>query len=132
MGHVRNTAAGACAAMAGCKPLPLAGKASIHGKKEMGEYFHTTRMAVVAMTLNWRMQNQQSICMRTLGIVLVIIGIVMMAITGFNYVTKKKVVDLGPVEINKEESHPVQWSPIVGGILAVGGIALLMSARKKA
>jgi len=70
--------------------------------------------------------------MRTLGIILVIIGIVMMAITGFNYVTKKKVVDLGPVEINKEESHPVQWSPIVGGVLAVGGIALLMSARKKA
>lgn len=70
--------------------------------------------------------------MRTFGIVLIAIGIVMMAITGFNYVTKKKVVDLGPVEINKEENHPVQWSPIVGGVLAVGGIALLMASRKKA
>lgn len=70
--------------------------------------------------------------MKVFGIVLVVIGVVMMAITGFNYVTKKKVVDLGPVEINKEESHPVQWSPIVGGVLAVGGIALLMTAKKSA
>jgi hypothetical protein len=54
----------------------------------------------------------------------------MMLITGFNFVTKKKVVDLGPVEINKEESHPVQWSPIVGGLLLVGGIVVMAVGKK--
>jgi len=69
--------------------------------------------------------------MKTLGIVLVIIGAVMMIYTGFNYVTKEKVVDLGPVEINKEENHPVQWSPIVGGVLLVAGIVVIAAGKNK-
>lgn len=68
--------------------------------------------------------------MKNLGIVLIVLGLVMMLVTGFNFVTKKKVVDLGPVEINKEESHPVQWSPIIGGILLVGGIVVIATGKK--
>ena len=70
--------------------------------------------------------------MKNLGIVLLVIGIVMMLFTGFTYVTKKNVVDIGPVEINKEESHPVSWSPIVGGVLVIAGIVLVVSGRKRA
>ena len=68
--------------------------------------------------------------MKTAGIVLVIIGIIMIAYTGFNYVTTEKVVDLGPVEINKETSHPVQWSPVAGAVLLAGGIALILFDKK--
>jgi len=68
--------------------------------------------------------------MRNLGIVLVILGIIMMVITGFNFVTKEKVVDLGPLEINKEKNNPVSWSPIIGGILLVGGVALIVTNKK--
>lgn len=67
---------------------------------------------------------------RTLGIVLVIIGIVMMAYTGFNYVTKEKVVDIGPLEISKEKNNPISWSPIVGVVLLVGGIIVMARDRK--
>ena len=34
---------------------------------------------------------------KTLGIILIIIGILMIAYTGFNYVTSEKVVDIGPL-----------------------------------
>ena len=54
---------------------------------------------------------------RNLGIVLLGIGILMMLYTGFTYITKEKVVDVGPIEINKSEKHPVRWSPIVGAVL---------------
>jgi len=54
---------------------------------------------------------------RNIGIILLVIGIVMMIYTGFTYVTTERVVDLGPLKVNKEEHHPVQWSPIVGTIL---------------
>jgi len=67
---------------------------------------------------------------RTTGILLVIIGILMIAYTGFNYVTTKRVVDAGPIKINKEENHPVQWSPIVGVVLLVGGIVVLVRDKK--
>lgn len=66
-----------------------------------------------------------------LGIVLVAIGVIMMVYTGFNYVTKDKVVDLGPLQISKNENHPVQWSPIIGGILLVGGILIIVTGKKK-
>ena len=67
---------------------------------------------------------------KTLGIVVTAIGILMMIYTGFTYVTTKKVVDLGTIKINKEESHPVQWSPIVGLVFTVGGIVLVAVGKK--
>ena len=60
-----------------------------------------------------------------------IIGIVMMVITGFNYVTQKKIVDIGNLKINKDENHSVQWSPIIGGILLAGGIVIFVSNKDK-
>jgi len=68
--------------------------------------------------------------MKTIGIVLAVTGLLMMIYTGFNFVTKEKVVDLGPIEINKETNHPVQWSPIVGAVLLVGGIVIFVTGKK--
>jgi len=68
---------------------------------------------------------------RTIGIILVVIGILMMLYTGFNYVTTEKVVDLGPLQINEKENHPVQWSPIVGALLLAGGIVIIVTNKKK-
>lgn len=68
--------------------------------------------------------------MKNAGILVIIIGALMIAYTGFNFVTKEKVVDVGPVEINKEKNHPVQWSPIVGVILVIGGVAMLVMNKK--
>jgi len=68
---------------------------------------------------------------KTLGLVLVGIGILMMLYTGFTFITKEKVVDVGPIQIDKNESHPVRWSPIVGAILLIGGIAVLATNKNK-
>lgn len=67
---------------------------------------------------------------KSIGIVLVVIGIIMIAYTGFNFVTTEKVVDLGPIEINKEKNHPIQWSPIVGIALLAGGILVIVMNKK--
>ena len=68
--------------------------------------------------------------MKPLGITLIIIGIIMIAYTGFNYVTTERVVDLGPIKVNKEENHPVKWSPIVGVALLLGGIVVIAIDKK--
>lgn len=70
--------------------------------------------------------------MKTIGIVIIALGILMMVYTGFNYITTKNVVDLGAIQINKETTHPVQWSPIVGVILLVGGIVIIATSKKVA
>ena len=67
---------------------------------------------------------------KNLGIVLIILGAIMMVYTGFNYITTKNVVDIGDIKIDKTENHPVQWSPILGGILLVSGVVLVAANKK--
>lgn len=67
---------------------------------------------------------------KTIGLVLIVIGILMMVYTGFNFVTKEKVVDLGPIQISQKTNHPVQWSPILGVALLLGGAFLTLSKKK--
>jgi hypothetical protein len=69
--------------------------------------------------------------MKNLGIILLIIGLGMTIYTGFTFVTKKKVVDMGPLEINKEEKHPVSWSPVAGIVCVAAGISLILIGKKK-
>ena len=66
----------------------------------------------------------------TFGIGLIILGIMMFIYTGIDFITKKRVVDIGPIKIDKEEDHPIQWSPIVGVVLIVGGISFMIRSRK--
>ena len=67
---------------------------------------------------------------KTLGIVLVIIGILMMLYTGFTYFTTERVVDIGSLHINKEKSHFVSWPPIIGALLFIGGLITLVNRKK--
>jgi uncharacterized membrane protein len=67
---------------------------------------------------------------KTLGIVLVAIGIAMMAYTGFNYVTTEKVVDIGPIEINAQKNNRVSWPPFVGLVLIGGGIFVIVRDKR--
>jgi hypothetical protein len=69
--------------------------------------------------------------MKTLGIALLVIGLIMTVFTGFTLITSKKVADIGPVEINKKEHTPIYWSPVTGAVLAGAGIILLIYSRKK-
>lgn len=61
---------------------------------------------------------------RTIGIILIVAGILMIIYTGFHFVTTDKIVDIGPIEINKDKNHFVQWSPIAGIVLLGGGLLL--------
>ncbi len=67
----------------------------------------------------------------TLGIILIVVGIILLAYGGYAvFTTKENVAKLGPLEINKQEEHPVPIGPIVGGVCIVGGIILLVSGRR--
>lgn len=68
---------------------------------------------------------------RAIGIIIVVIGFIMTIYTGFNYVTTEKVVDIGSVKINKEKNHPIQWKPIVGVIVMIGGVVIIEDNRRR-
>lgn len=66
-----------------------------------------------------------------MGIALIVLGILALAYQGFTYTTAKKAVDLGPLQVTKEEHHTVPLPPILGGLAMVGGILLLVTNREK-
>jgi len=70
--------------------------------------------------------------MKTAGIVLIIIGILMIVFRGFSVTTEKEVVDLGPVEINKKENKWIGWPTYAGGLLAIVGVVMVVADKKKA
>jgi len=67
---------------------------------------------------------------RNIGIALIIIGSIMIAYTGFNFITTEKVIEIGSIEITKENNHRLQWPPITGVLLIIGGGVLLLLKKK--
>ncbi len=69
--------------------------------------------------------------MRALGILLVIVGLAMLAFTGFKFSTKEKVLEVGSLQVNKEEEHSVVWPMWAGGIAAAAGVVILLTNTRK-
>jgi hypothetical protein len=69
--------------------------------------------------------------MKMAGIILLVLGLLMTLYSGFSYVTKEKVVDLGGLEITADKQHDVNWQPYVGiGAMVVGGVVLVLGRKK--
>jgi uncharacterized membrane protein YidH (DUF202 family) len=69
--------------------------------------------------------------MKTTGIVIIIIGILLTIFTAFTYFTKEKVVDIGKLEISRDKPHNLNWSPLIGVlVIGVGGVILWRSGKR--
>jgi uncharacterized membrane protein len=67
---------------------------------------------------------------RIIGIVLIIVGAAMLIWTGFTYTKKEKVIDAGPLQVSVDKQKTVSWPPYLGGILLIGGIVIVVTAKK--
>jgi hypothetical protein len=64
------------------------------------------------------------------GVVLIVLGILSFAYQGISVTTQKKVVDVGPIHATKDEKHTLPLPPVIGGILLIGGVALLLTGQR--
>jgi hypothetical protein len=76
-------------------------------------------------------QKRSGNTMKVAGLVLIVLGLAALVWQGFTYTTTEKVVDVGPIEVNKESTKRVPLSPIFGAAALVGGIALVAVGGKK-
>ncbi|MEA3187756.1 MAG: hypothetical protein QOD99_1586 [Chthoniobacter sp.] len=67
----------------------------------------------------------------TIGIILIVLGVIALAYQGFSYRQRETVLDLGPIHATAERERTVPIPPIIGIVAVVGGIVLLVSATKK-
>jgi hypothetical protein len=68
---------------------------------------------------------------KTLGIVLIALGLVGLAWGGFTYTTTEPVLDIGPLHATREKTHNVPLPPIAGALALIGGIVLFAVGRQK-
>jgi uncharacterized membrane protein len=66
-----------------------------------------------------------------LGIALIMLGVVAFAYQGITYTTREKVIDVGPLQATVDKKETIPLSPLVGGLVLAGGIALLIVGNRK-
>jgi hypothetical protein len=67
---------------------------------------------------------------KTLGVILIVLGVLGLVWGGITYTTREKVVDIGPIHATRDETHTIPLPPIAGAAALIGGIVLLLTARK--
>ncbi len=70
--------------------------------------------------------------MKTLSFTIIIIGLALTIFTTIQFFTKRKVVDIGPIEVIRDEPHSLSWSPLIGiSVMGLGGVMLWQFSKKK-
>lgn len=70
--------------------------------------------------------------MKPLGVLLITAGILMFIFGKVTFTKNEKIVDIGPVEINKQEKKTFDWPDYAGAIAVAAGLTILIADRKKA
>jgi hypothetical protein len=68
---------------------------------------------------------------KTLGIILIVLGLIGLVWGGITYTTRETVVDIGPIHATRDQTHNVPLPPIAGALALLGGIVLLLIPRKQ-
>ena len=55
----------------------------------------------------------------------------MLVFGNISFTTEKKIVDAGPIEINKKEKKTIDWPNYAGVIALVGGVVMFIGGSKK-
>ena len=66
------------------------------------------------------------------GIVLILLGVVGLALGGFSFTQKEKVLDLGPIEATADDKKSVPIPPVVAVLAVVGGVVLVVASSRRA
>jgi uncharacterized membrane protein YidH (DUF202 family) len=70
-------------------------------------------------------------CMKLIGVVLIVLGVLGLAFGGFSYTTRERVVDLGPLKVDADKEHSLPIAPIAGVAALIGGVVLVMAGSKR-
>jgi len=67
---------------------------------------------------------------KTVGLILIVLGMIGLVWGGVTYTTREKVIDIGPIHATHDETHKVPLPPIAGAIALIGGVALLLVNKR--
>jgi hypothetical protein len=69
--------------------------------------------------------------MRVVAIILIVLGTLGLLYQGFTYISRDRVVDVGPVKVDVDREHYVWVPPVVSGVALVAGLVLLGTSGRR-
>jgi len=69
--------------------------------------------------------------MKSIGVILIVLGLLGFAVTGISYTTSEEMIDVGPLEVQREEERTIPVSPLVSGGAVLVGIGLVVAGRRR-
>jgi multisubunit Na+/H+ antiporter MnhG subunit len=67
---------------------------------------------------------------RTLGIILIVLGIGAFFLDGLSFTQEKTILDAGPLQVTADEEKSFKWPTYTGVILTVLGVGLILFDRR--
>ena len=68
---------------------------------------------------------------KTMGIVLIAVGLIGLIWGGFSYTTRQRVADIGPLHASRDKTHTVPLPPVLGAVSLIGGVVLLVAGKSR-
>jgi drug/metabolite transporter (DMT)-like permease len=65
------------------------------------------------------------------GIVLIVVGVIGLAMGGFSFTRKEKVIDLGPIEATADKKESVPIPPVLGAVALISGVVLIAVGSRR-
>jgi len=69
--------------------------------------------------------------MKLIGILIMIAGLGLTIFTTFSYFTREKVLEIGSVDVYRNQPHSLSWTPFIGLAVMVAGAFIVMQVRKR-
>ena len=69
--------------------------------------------------------------MKTLGFVLLVIGIITVAYAGLSFAITQKMLETGTLGLTTNIINTDNWTPFVGAAMLVGGIVFIVPEKRK-
>lgn len=67
---------------------------------------------------------------KLIGVALIALGVIALVYQGITYTSKEKLFDIGPFKAEVKQEKTIPLSPVLGVVALVGGVALLLFARR--
>jgi len=68
--------------------------------------------------------------MMIVGILLMVLGVLSLGYYGFNYTSREKIIDAGPIQISADTQKTVSIPPVIGALLLAAGAVIFFTNRK--
>lgn len=68
---------------------------------------------------------------RVIGIVLIVLGLAALAYRGFGFTKRDKVIDMGAIEVTRNDHEFVAIPPLASGLAVVAGAVLAVAGGRR-